>query len=38
MTENYIIKLFINKSVWFVAYINKNLLLYDDFEYTTGRV
>jgi hypothetical protein len=38
MTENYGIKLLINMCEWFVAYINKNLLLGDDFQYTTGRV
>jgi hypothetical protein len=37
MIGNYRIKLLTNMPQWFVAYINKNLLLCDDFQYTTGR-
>ena len=38
MAENYRIKLIINMPEWFVAYININILLCDDFQYTTDRV
>jgi hypothetical protein len=35
MTENYRINLLVSMPEWFVAYINKNIFLYDDFQYTT---